>query len=76
MRLAFSVPRSFVIAMLGSRRQGFSSTIATERLFTLRLRGRIYWGWERRSTAGRLLARSTRLFADYVACLCDSQRKG
>jgi hypothetical protein len=63
--------------MLGSR----SSDIALdtrphgEELYSVSVLGRTLWGWQRRSAQGEVLARSEHLFADYVACLCDSRRR-
>ena len=36
--------------------------------------GRTLWRWDRRGSAGEIIASGETLFPDYVTCLCDSQR--
>lgn len=63
--------------MLGSRRSEIEIDTRAhgEELYSIRVLGRTLWGWQRHSAQGELLARSEHLFADYVACLCDSRRQ-
>ncbi len=62
--------------MLGSPRKTYTLPArAGAQLFRVVLVGRTLWGWERRSSNGQLIDRSAHLFADYVSCLCDAERR-
>ena len=61
--------------MLGSNpRQYLTARDTREQLFSVRLREKTLWGWQRRGESGAIVARSETLFPDYVACLCDARR--
>ena len=60
--------------MLGSQRREFRPA-PDHRLYSVRLPYRTLWGWERRSDAGQVVAHCEQLFTDYVACICDAQRR-
>jgi hypothetical protein len=65
--------------MFGSQVRQFTPIMMTppgEHIFSVQLPRCTMWGWQRRSSAGALLACSDQLFPDYVACLCDAQRDG
>jgi hypothetical protein len=61
--------------MLGSQRKEFRAPVANRynRYYSVRLPWQTLWGWERRNDAGGVMARSEKLFTDYVACVCDAQ---
>ena len=62
--------------MLGSTRRELCkhSHVNEVRIYSVALPGETLWGWERRSDAGELIARTATLFRDYVTCLCEAQR--
>ena len=59
--------------MLGSQHKEFSAR-SPHPLFSVKLPWQTLWGWERRNATGSVMARSEKLFTDYVACVCDAQR--
>jgi hypothetical protein len=63
--------------MHGSRRHEFDppAAIPAGEVFCLRVAGQTLWGWQRRDAEGDICASSEHLFPDYVACLCDAQRR-
>jgi hypothetical protein len=64
------------IHMLGSPRKTYTLPArGGAQLFRVTLVGRVLWGWERRSSNGRIIERSAHLFPDYVSCLCDAERR-
>lgn len=60
--------------MLGSGRTDFvlEPPLYSHRFFSVEVRGRILWGWERADERGVLLQHWEQLFMDYVACFCDA----
>jgi hypothetical protein len=64
-------------SMRGSRRHEYHppAAIAAREVFCLRVAGQTLWGWQRRDAEGGIRASSEHLFPDYVACLCDAQRR-
>jgi hypothetical protein len=60
--------------MLGSQHREFR-TPRSHDVFSVKLPWQTLWGWERRSVTGGVVARSEQLFTDYVACVCDAQRR-
>ena len=64
--------------MLGSRPREFTAaftpavSLPAERFYSVDVLGRTLWGWERRGDDGVLLARSEKLFTDYLSCFCDA----
>ncbi|MGZ5702973.1 MAG: hypothetical protein ACXWIJ_03015 [Burkholderiales bacterium] len=62
-------------AMLGSEPREFRRPRRPHEVFSVKLPWQTLWGWERRSVTGGVVARSEQLFTDYVACVCDAQRR-
>lgn len=62
--------------MLGSRPGNFQSEspLRGNRFFSVTLPDRTWWGWEKRDECGAVVARSEKLFMDYVSCFCDAER--
>jgi hypothetical protein len=65
---------TMTLGMLGSERREFRPS-PRHRVFSVQLPWQTLWGWERRNATGSLVARSEKLFTDYVACVCDAQRR-
>jgi hypothetical protein len=63
--------------MLGSSHREFVSAPPApgERIFSVQVLGRTWWGWERRDETGAVRASSEQLFMDYVSCFCDARKR-
>jgi hypothetical protein len=60
--------------MFGSYQREFCAPRQQD-VFSVKLPWKTFWGWERRNETGGVVARSEQLFTDYVACVCDAQRR-